>query len=192
MKSNMKKGFLLIATIIAVNLLPTSLFAQDIEIADGGVFTLSAGSYSNTISSTTQSNASTAEVRIGVSTPATVTLSGDHTAYYGFFTFSDGSTLNYASAGPLTVPAKVNLGNNTTATTFVKKNAAFTLSGDQNNDTFRIGNYGVLDLSDASNAGDLTLAKNLYFVSNSDANSYIKYRLGTTTYKIVSSAGCQA
>ena len=189
MKSNMEKGFLLIATIIALNFMPASMFAQDIEIADGGVFTLSVGSYSNTISSTTQNNASTATVLIGNAAPATVTLSGDHTAYYGLFTFSDGSTLNYTSAGPLTVPAKVNLGNNTTATTFVKKNAAFTLSGNQSDITFQIGSYGVLDLSDASNSGNLTLAKDLYFASNTDANSYIKYRLGTTTYKIISTAG---
>jgi hypothetical protein len=191
MKRNIKKVILLIVTIVAVNFLASSLFAQDIQVDDGGIFTMTTGTYSNTISSTTANNASTAIVRAGNAGSSLVTLTGDHTAYYGLFTMTNGSTLNYASVSPdpITVPAKVSTGDNTSTTTFVKKNGDFTLSGDQSNITFQLGSYGVLDLTDAANTGDLTLAKDLYFVSNIDVNSYIKYKLSATTPKIISSAG---
>ena len=174
-------------------LLSDRLFAQTIEIGDGGTALLEPGSYALTFTTTTASDASTALLE----TVGAVSLLGAFDAYYGEIRPNDGSTLSFNPSGSVN-PANVAIGgaDYTSATTFLKQGGAYSLAGtDASAHSMHLMPYGVLDLTDSSNTGDLTLSKSLYISSYSDVNAgYIKFKLALTggvdsTKKIVVTDG---
>jgi len=150
------------------------VFAQDIEIQDGGTATLNSMSYSGTVTSTTATDNSTAIL----STSGSVYLFGTLTEYYGVIRPNNASTLYFSSL--TSAPANLIVGYSASSTTtFIKQNGAFSFTGtDGSSHTVELQPYGVFDLSNVSNSGNLTLANSLYISSYNDANAgYIKYAL---------------
>jgi len=147
---------------------------QEIEIQDGGMAVLNAGSYANTITSTIQTDVSTAVLR----TSGTVYLQGTLTKYYGQVYLNDASSLYY-NAGSAPLNLLVGGTDYLSTTIFIKQGAAYTFSGtDGSVNTIELRKYGVIDLTNESNIGDLTISKNLYISSYNQANAgKIKFAL---------------
>ena len=126
-----------------------------------------------------------------------MSLVGTFDAFYGELEPQDGSTLDFKPTGAVN-PAKATVGgaSYTSATTFVKQGGAYSLTGsDASSHSVVLGPYGVLDLTDSLNTGDLTLSQALYIQSASGPNAgYIKFQLGwasgaDTTKKLVIGTG---
>jgi len=142
--------------------------AQVIVIADGVTAEVTADGWiiSGTIESENKDNSSTAVLSLACS----FTLASDLTAFYGIMRMGDGHTVSWTS--PTETAAKVDMaGPYTAATTLLKRNGVFSISGyNGDQQTVVLGDDAVIDLTHSDNTGPLTLAKSLYFTTY-DANA---------------------
>ena len=164
---------------------------QDILIDNGGQVHLASGTLSNKFISIDPTNGSTALLQMGTSNLANVILTSDLSEYYGTITFVDGSVLNLNPSNT-TVASKIILGGFTAKTTLVKQGGAYTINGlNLNNNSLEIQRYGVLDLTNGSNTGDLYLSGSLYVTDYNDLQTgFIKFGINSATpYRLNCNAG---
>ena len=180
---NLNKSIKSITFVFILFLFTTGLMAQvEIQVDDGGTAKFVAGTYTNTITSTTSSNSSTAQIVIGDASAAEVTFSGTMTGYYGSVGFYNGSKLNL---GISTSCKYFSLGGSSVATILAITGSSDKAFGGLSGTAIDMGNkYGVLDLRGST--GNLTLTDgDVYFpVYNEATNpSHIKFDINTTTQK---------
>ena len=171
-----------IITAISVLLLPINLMAQEYVIDNGGQVNLASGSYSNTISTSVEDNTSTGSLQIGTSITSIVSLTGDLSNYFGTISFFNGALLNFNPSNA-TTPAKVTIQGTSATTIFVKKGGAKTIGGTtSNNASIELKPYGVLDLTNAANTGNLSLAKSLYLTGyNATQPGQVRFNINSAT-----------
>jgi hypothetical protein len=165
--------------------------AQVITISDGSTAILNtAGTYSNTISSTTANSLSTAVLKIGGDAAKTINLTGTMSGYYGGIDFYNGSTLSLpGESGGRTINAnRFAVSGTSAATTLaITSGGAMTIGGTAGVNVIDMGlKYGVFDFTGAS--GDLTITNgNIYFgaYNEPDYASYIKFPISTTAQRAI-------
>jgi hypothetical protein len=173
---------LFFATAISILLLPINLVAQEYVVKNGGSIILASGTYSNTIATVVEDNTSTGALQIGTSVTSIVSLTGDLSKYYGPISFFNGAILNLNLSNANT-PAKITVEGTSASTTIVKKGGSITIGGYTiNNATIELKPYGVLDLTNAANTGNLTLAKSLYLTGyNAVQPGQVRFNINSAT-----------
>ncbi len=167
------------AIMFALLFMLVPLQGQDIEIVDGGTATInSTGTYTNNFISTTQSNSSTALLKIGDVTAIDATFTGSFENYYGNINFQDGSTLYFNPSSSFN-RFKMLIEGTSVVTTFVKQGGEITIEGmSASASTITLGEYGVLDLTDNENTGTLNLKYGVRIINEDEANTgYIKFKI---------------
>jgi hypothetical protein len=160
-------------------------------VNDGSQVTLAPGTYSNllTYRTATQNNNATGTLNFA---SETVTFASKIPNFYGPIVLQDGNTTNLTTTSASTQSRWLLGGASyTTPTKLIKKNTAFSITGyNASNQTLVIGPYGILDLSNTSNSGNLTLSQSLFISNYKNANvGYIQFKPQGTTRQIVSTNG---
>lgn len=169
----MKNRYVLLFAIIMICLLglPNTTYAQDLQIDDGAMLVLTGNNNSNIISST-MDNSSTALVVFD----GNLSFTGALDNFYGLLKLGNTRSVNFAPTNSATY-GKINLNDSYTGTTtLVKKNGTYGVLGSFGDYTVNIGDYGILDLTDDSNTGALTLANSLYFSTSGSHAGKISFK----------------
>jgi hypothetical protein len=135
-----------------------------IVIDDGSTAIINtAGTYTNTISSTTTNPASTAVLKIGGDAARIVELTGTMSGYYGGIDFYNGSKLSLPGNRTINANRFAVSGTSATTTLAITSGGAMTIGGKDGEKVIDMGlKYGMLDFRAAT--GDLTIsAGNIYF-----------------------------
>lgn len=152
----------------------------DIEVSDGGTLELNTGTFGGVVTSTTQTSASTAAVK--VNQDQTAELTGTYSGFYGTASVLSGATLNL-NTDVTDFKAGFTLGGDgfTATSKLIVTKPVSVVNGSGDHSSISLHKYGQLDVS-----ANVTLSGNVNFLAvPADATSpVVKFFIQETTPKI--------